>query len=136
MTDMIRIEENTEVYNIVCDSLSIQPKPNNGTMRLPLKPVGLHSDDPDSAEDHPTDLPSDAEASAMTNPSKDTNGLDNALTIQRPKNGNDTTEGNDVDNKRPSPLLAWFFAKVEAIKAWANEVTNKEKEATNQSHES
>lgn len=36
--------ENTEVYNIVCDSLSISPKPNNGTLRLPLRPVGLHSD--------------------------------------------------------------------------------------------
>jgi len=37
--------QNTEVYNIVCDSLGIEPRPNNGTMRLPLKPVGLHSDD-------------------------------------------------------------------------------------------
>lgn len=36
--------QNTEVYNIVCDSLGITPHPNNGTLRLPLKPVGLHSD--------------------------------------------------------------------------------------------
>lgn len=50
--------ENIEVYNIVCDSLGIQPKPNNGTLRLPLKPVGLHDypppgeipDDPQSPE--------------------------------------------------------------------------------------
>jgi hypothetical protein len=39
--------ENIEVYNIICDSLFITPQPNNGTLRLPLKPVGLHSD-PDS----------------------------------------------------------------------------------------
>ena len=52
-----RIPENTEVYNIVCDSLGIEPKPNNGTFRLPLKPIGLHSDKPTSSEqDHP-DLP-------------------------------------------------------------------------------
>lgn len=37
--------QNIEVYNIVCDSLGIEPRPNNGTMRLPLVPIGLHSDD-------------------------------------------------------------------------------------------
>ncbi|KAM5483081.1 hypothetical protein MaudMau93_006479 [Microsporum audouinii] len=36
--------QNIEVYNIICDSLRIKPCPNNGTLRLPLKPVGLHSD--------------------------------------------------------------------------------------------
>lgn len=36
--------ENTEVYNIICDSLSVTPRPNNGTLRLPLRPAGLHSD--------------------------------------------------------------------------------------------
>lgn len=50
--------QNLEVYNIVCDSLGIDPKPNNGTLRLPLKPVGLHSDEPLSEEDTPVDLPS------------------------------------------------------------------------------
>lgn len=38
----------------MCDSLRIVPKPNNGTLRLPLKPIGLHSDKPSSSEeDHP-----------------------------------------------------------------------------------
>ena len=32
------------VYNILCDSLGVEPQPNNGTLRLPLQPVGLHSD--------------------------------------------------------------------------------------------
>lgn len=36
--------ENVNVYNILCDSLGIEPQPNNGTLRLPLQPVGLHSD--------------------------------------------------------------------------------------------
>ncbi|GAO16064.1 uncharacterized protein UV8b_02284 [Ustilaginoidea virens] len=34
--------QNINVYNILCDSLHIQPRPNNGTLRLPLKPVGVH----------------------------------------------------------------------------------------------
>ena len=51
--------ENTEVYNIVCDSLGIEPKLNNGTLRLPLKPIGLHSDKPASSEEDPQDLPAD-----------------------------------------------------------------------------
>jgi len=32
----VKAFQNTEVYNIVCDSLGIEPKPNNGTLRLPL----------------------------------------------------------------------------------------------------
>lgn len=35
-------EENIEVYNILCDSVGMQPVPNNGTLRLPLSPLGLH----------------------------------------------------------------------------------------------
>jgi hypothetical protein len=50
--------ENIEVYNILCDSLGIVPRPNNGTLRLPLRPIGLHSEhdvsSPDSPEDPPT----------------------------------------------------------------------------------
>lgn len=45
--------ENIEVYNIICDSLGIEPHPNNGTLRLPLKPVGLHSDDGEPLETPP-----------------------------------------------------------------------------------
>lgn len=38
--------ENIEVYNILCDSIGLTPAPNNGTLRLPLKPVGLHDESP------------------------------------------------------------------------------------------
>lgn len=33
---------------MLCDSLGLKPKPNNGTLRLPLKPIGTHK-----AEDEP-----------------------------------------------------------------------------------
>ncbi|TLS22244.1 uncharacterized protein PpBr36_09774 [Pyricularia pennisetigena] len=35
--------QNIEVYNILCDSVGLEPVPNNGTLRLPFKPIGLHS---------------------------------------------------------------------------------------------
>ncbi|OIW30512.1 Phosphodiest-domain-containing protein [Coniochaeta ligniaria NRRL 30616] len=37
--------QNTEVYNILCDSVGLTPMPNNGTLRLPLSPIGLHDAD-------------------------------------------------------------------------------------------
>ncbi len=45
--------ENTEIYNILCDSLGLEPKPNNGTLRLPLRPVGFHTPEskPEEASD-------------------------------------------------------------------------------------
>lgn len=49
--------ENVNVYNILCDSLGIEPRPNNGTLRLPLQPVGLHSDEDVPFIEHPQDPP-------------------------------------------------------------------------------
>ncbi|KAI0402496.1 alkaline-phosphatase-like protein [Xylaria palmicola] len=37
--------QNINVYNILCDSIGMKPMPNNGTLRLPLKVVGLHNDE-------------------------------------------------------------------------------------------
>lgn len=50
--------QNTEVYNIVCDSLGIEPRPNNGTLRLPLKPVGVHGSEDATGGGSVDDLPS------------------------------------------------------------------------------
>jgi hypothetical protein len=49
--------QNTEVYNIVCDSLGLEPKPNNGTIRLPFKTNGKHDFEAGVEEVH--DPPSD-----------------------------------------------------------------------------
>lgn len=45
--------QNIELYNLLCDSVGITPMPNNGTLRLPLKPVGQHKpeDNPPEPED-------------------------------------------------------------------------------------
>lgn len=49
--------ENVEVYNLICDSLSITPAANNGTLRLPLKPIGLHPNNSDGLVTTPNDPP-------------------------------------------------------------------------------
>ncbi|PYH47969.1 alkaline phosphatase family protein [Aspergillus saccharolyticus JOP 1030-1] len=53
----LEVFQNINVYNLICDSLGVTPHPNNGTLRLPLKPVGLHSDE-DSHLEEPADPPS------------------------------------------------------------------------------
>ncbi|KAJ9155275.1 Type I phosphodiesterase/nucleotide pyrophosphatase [Pleurostoma richardsiae] len=45
--------QNIEVYNILCDSVGLKPMPNNGTLRLPLQPIGVH--DPDETLETPPD---------------------------------------------------------------------------------
>lgn len=37
--------------------MGIEPHPNNGTLRLPLKPIGLHSDKNTPALERPADPP-------------------------------------------------------------------------------
>ncbi|KAF4629367.1 hypothetical protein G7Y89_g8777 [Cudoniella acicularis] len=54
--------QNIEVYNIVCDSLGLTPKPNNGTLRLPLSTIGLHS--PEATPEEPADPPLSSSAPA------------------------------------------------------------------------
>ncbi len=64
--------QNLEVYNIICDSLGIEPNPNNGTLRLPLKPVGLHSDSELALPDDVlADLPPQAEVSPTAEADED-----------------------------------------------------------------
>ncbi|KAJ5630234.1 uncharacterized protein N7484_010334 [Penicillium longicatenatum] len=58
--------QNIEVYNIVCDSLGIDPISNNGTLRLPLHPVGLHSDENTPPMERPADPPEPASPTAIS----------------------------------------------------------------------
>ncbi|PKS09143.1 hypothetical protein jhhlp_003757 [Lomentospora prolificans] len=41
----VDVFQNINVYNMLCDSLGLTPAPNNGTLRLPLQVVGLHTDE-------------------------------------------------------------------------------------------
>ncbi|KAL8824396.1 MAG: hypothetical protein Q9191_005083 [Dirinaria sp. TL-2023a] len=89
--------ENIEVYNIVCDSLGIEPKPNNGTLRLPLKTIGLHSDGPFPPENVPEDLPSEAEAAATVEVETETIELHKTPNISVSANGTSPIDNQDQD---------------------------------------
>lgn len=79
--------ENVNVYNILCDSLGIEPLPNNGTLRLPLQRVGLHSDEDVPVLEHPQDPPSPiAETSSAGRPST------SPITTSLPKPTSEGTE--------------------------------------------
>ncbi|KAL8677470.1 MAG: hypothetical protein Q9186_006111 [Xanthomendoza sp. 1 TL-2023] len=113
--------QNIEVYNIVCDSLGIEPKPNNGTLRLPLKPIGVHSSQPATEGNLPEDMPPDtaisgtpptASPSLKAESSKSVNQTDNAKGI--------STSSKDADS-----YWAFVTAKFEAAKDWADEMIAK-----------
>lgn len=113
--------ENIEVYNVVCDSLGIEPKPNNGTLRLPLKPIGVHSDQPASIDENPEDLPSDADIAANTAAPNATQKVD------IPADDGEKPDANDTHTTTGADDSYWAFVKVkfEAAKAWADEVVAK-----------
>ncbi|KAL7621378.1 hypothetical protein AAE478_008700 [Parahypoxylon ruwenzoriense] len=61
----VEIFQNTNVYNILCDSVGMQAMPNNGTLHLPLKIVGLH--DPETVLEEPADpVPSETKETPVT----------------------------------------------------------------------
>ncbi|KAL8947759.1 MAG: hypothetical protein Q9222_005999 [Ikaeria aurantiellina] len=109
----LEVFQNTEVYNIVCDSLGIQPKPNNGTLRLPLKTSGLHSDQP-AAEDVPEDLPSDADQEAPNPP----------FTADF-KSDNQESEHSSTSVENKDSYWAYVKIKFEAAKVWADNIIAK-----------
>ncbi|KAG6006437.1 hypothetical protein E4U21_007055 [Claviceps maximensis] len=63
---MIEPFQNINVYNILCDTLGITPRPNNGTLRLPFRPIGTHS--PENQEPHPVDPPPSLPTSEASSP--------------------------------------------------------------------
>ena len=125
--------ENIEVYNIVCDSLGVDPQPNNGTLRLPFKPVGLHSDEGTPTLETPNDPPAHsvtpATAVAPTRPALKTS--DPASSNGKPKDGDDEDDDeddeddkdddDDDDDKKGSPWWGFFKDKFEDLKHWADD---------------
>lgn len=138
--------QNIEVYNLVCDSVGIVPKPNNGTLRLPLKPVGLHDSVP--PEEIPEDLPEDdfssggsdelistsytstapiaassevAETtSSLTQASRPTIATTDAAVPTRPVIHDDTSQEDEDQNGKDTNLWwDWVKGKLDGAKDWA-----------------
>ena len=98
--------QNTEVYNIICDSLVLEPKLNNGTLRLPLKPVGLHSDNSDNHE-QAEDLAADA--------GEVTEGSSNSTTPSDEENSGENESQEEYEN-----FLEYMKAKIIKAMKWAH----------------
>jgi hypothetical protein len=117
------------VYNIVCDSLHIDPAPNNGTLRLPLKPIGLHSDTNAPVLDTPPDLPAhglgDPTASLLpaTASSTTSGGSYGVQTsppeepVRRPGVEGDADGYDDDDGPQSKTIWDWLRESLEEIKS-------------------
>ncbi|KAK8148367.1 hypothetical protein G3M48_010344 [Beauveria asiatica] len=74
--------QNIELYNLLCDSVGITPQPNNGTLRLPLKPDGTHTDE--VAEEQDPVLTKDATESALPFTSTQSSSTSGSTTEAQP----------------------------------------------------
>lgn len=91
---------------MLCDSVGIEPRPNNGTLRLPLKPVGVH--EPEDRPDEPQDpVPADQEERPQEEPVKSVHPPDEA------SGGLD--EGGDEEENQG----IWGWVKDKASSLWS-----------------
>ncbi|KIX05312.1 uncharacterized protein Z518_06184 [Rhinocladiella mackenziei CBS 650.93] len=113
----VSVFQNVEVYNIICDSLGIAPHPNNGTLRLPFKTEGLHSDagapeldtPPDPVDEKHDDEPQDA---SLGNPDE----------VANPEPGDVSSgEGDNASDKPKSNWWKFLHDQLEKAKEWAKE---------------
>lgn len=125
--------QNTEVYNIVCDSLGLEPKPNNGTIRLPFKTIGLHDleahpeipDDPPDVDTGahllPPELPGVENLSPPPIQTSGPSGDSNADESFNPTPSNDrpVVEDGESQEEQDQSWVKWINAKLEDVKVWA-----------------
>lgn len=89
--------ENIEVYNLLCDSLGMEPAPNNGTLRLPLKPIGTHKDE-DTPETPQDPVTTTAIPERPTAPEKPTEPARPTAPAPAEGDGKDSDEKDDDDD--------------------------------------
>jgi hypothetical protein len=111
------------VYNILCDSLGVVPQPNNGTLRLPLKPVGLHSDEHAPPQVRPSDPPELLSATVTAGPSEPTSAATDAPSATEPASNDDTS-----NDDKGSTWWGTLTGKLEDFKQWAGQLFSAEKD--------
>ncbi|KAK9420944.1 putative Pyrophosphatase/phosphodiesterase [Seiridium unicorne] len=117
--------QNTEVYNILCDSVGMKPIPNNGTLRLPLKTVGLHDSETlleEPADPVPTATAEDVATGVMsispveTSSAADPNeqpptavGVDPVDPLKEPETNpaEDNDGGSEEGDEQPKEFKSW-----------------------------
>jgi hypothetical protein len=130
----VPVFQNIEVYNIICDSLGLKPHPNNGTLRLPLQTIGLHSDEDAPVLDTPLDPElAGADGHSDIRPDHDTlAGLEDPATDQptepaedEPSTDGDVTGGTggtETDPDEQESTNGWWdflHDQLEVAKEWA-----------------
>lgn len=119
----LRDLENIEVYNILCDSMGIDPLPNNGTLRLPLKPVGLHSDENTPPLERPADPPE--QPSTATTPPEPTSPATAPPEPTSPASeapDESSTEDSDREDEKVSTWWGPLHDKFEEWKHWTSDL--------------
>lgn len=131
------------MYNIICNSIGVKPLPNNGTLHLPLQPVGLHSDEGVPAIESPPDPPASVSVNPTTElapvPSVTSSAVDASATVGNQssevddgeKQGEENEEGDGVvvdgdddhDDTASQDTTWWgkMMDKLESFKEWASE---------------
>ncbi|KAK4973335.1 hypothetical protein LTR66_011171 [Elasticomyces elasticus] len=121
----VEVFQNIEVYNIVCDSIGVAPKANNGTLRLPLRPVGMHDgappaevpDDPPRENDQAVDA-----AAALLPASPASTNAQAAPTRPIVHDGLSQDEADEGD-KGINLSWEWVTGKLDGLKVWATGVS-------------
>lgn len=131
--------QNTEVYNVVCDSLGIEPRTGNGTLRLPFKVDGVHGDLKESIEephDHPA-AESSVASGSMVSSMPTLEGIGSEVSASAPtisaSKSQDTVQGvveqptrpevhdgleDEKEKEKISKWWDWVTGKVEDAKGW------------------
>ena len=142
-TSLTLLQENIELYNIICDSIGVNPAPNNGTLRLPLKPVGLHTD----AETPPDEIPPDPVSTtsnlgvmtliSYSGLTASASGLEDALSsvqyssIQKMTSTSTSTStsissaSTPIETAVSETLWGWLSHKAENIENWVEDFLHK-----------
>ncbi|TQV92095.1 hypothetical protein V2A60_004395 [Cordyceps javanica] len=134
--------QNIELYNLLCDSVGITPQPNNGTLRLPLKPIGTHTEEVVEEQDPaPTEAVTEA-PSSTTSTQPTSTSISTAETLPSPTPAQETEaseappgateqpatdsgdDGEEPDDEQDPGLLGSIVGAVGDAWDWIGKVWN------------
>jgi predicted AlkP superfamily pyrophosphatase or phosphodiesterase len=128
---LTRFTENIELYNIICDSIGLTPAPNNGTLRLPLKPVGLHSDIESAPNETPSDPVEINTVASLSSQATMSATLDPLISFSKGSTSSSTPSATVTALPAPSSAVEsnhwwdWFTDKADDLKEWVDGLVHK-----------
>ncbi|CCU76599.1 ectonucleotide pyrophosphatase/phosphodiesterase family member [Blumeria hordei DH14] len=130
--------QNIEVYNIICDTLGLEPLPNNGTMRLPLVPTHQNGSEDNKSMKFNPELVSASMTLTQSIPSSEmpTSSGSMSSSTEIPKiSATELHETAAVPEASKSPeidtswmsekqkeLLEWLRANADDMKSWLKDI--------------